>query len=64
MHDVTVAKPIVCEHLVIEDQDEGAVCGKCKKDFGWFCQISPKHFCEYGDDGECCIHCGAPEERQ
>lgn len=52
-----------CEHIVVEDEFEGAVCGKCGEDFGWFCQISPKHFCEYEGD-EACIHCGAPEERK
>lgn len=52
-----------CEHRVVQDQDAGAVCIKCSKDLGWYCQVSPKHFCEYADD-ECCVHCGAPEERQ
>ena len=53
-----------CEHpIVAHDRDGGATCSKCGKDLGWFCNISSKHFCEYEGD-ECCIHCGAPEERQ
>lgn len=53
-----------CEHPVVaHDRDGGATCSKCGKDLGWFCNISSKHFCEYEGD-ECCIHCGAPEERQ
>lgn len=53
-----------CEHPVVaHDRDDGATCSKCGKDLGWFCHISPKHYCEYTED-ELCIHCGAPEERQ
>ena len=52
-----------CEHIIVEDDCGSAVCGKCDKDFGWYCQISTKHVCEYEND-EWCIHCGAPEERQ
>jgi hypothetical protein len=52
-----------CNHIIVEDDCGSAVCGKCDKDFGWYCQIATKHFCEYEGD-ECCIHCGAPEERQ
>lgn len=53
-----------CQHgSVFQDLDAGAVCIKCSKDLGWYCNVSPKHYCEYTDD-ECCIHCGAPEERQ
>ena len=52
-----------CEHVIVEDDCGSAICIKCSKDFGWYCQISTKHFCEYEGD-ECCIHCGAPEERQ
>jgi hypothetical protein len=53
-----------CEHPVVaHDRDDGATCSKCGKDLGWFCHISPKHYCEYTDD-ELCIHCGTPEERQ
>lgn len=52
-----------CEHRIVEDDCGSAICINCSKDFGWYCQISTKHFCEYTDD-ECCIHCGAPEERQ
>jgi hypothetical protein len=53
-----------CEHPVVaHDIDDGATCSKCGRDLGWFCHISPKHYCEYKDD-EACIHCGAPEERQ
>ena len=51
------------EHRIVEDDCGSAICVKCNKDFGWYCQISTKHFCEYADD-EACIHCGAPEERQ
>lgn len=54
-----------CEHPVVaHDIDDGATCSKCGRDLGWFCHISPKHYCEYKDDDEMCIHCGAPEERQ
>lgn len=54
-----------CQHgSVFQDLDAGAVCIKCSKDLGWYCNVSPKHYCEYTDDDECCIHCGAPEERQ
>lgn len=51
------------EHRIVEDDCGSAICVKCNKDFGWYCQISTTHFCEYEGD-ECCIHCGAPEERQ
>lgn len=53
-----------CEHRVVQNLDAGAECIKCSKDLGWYCQVSPKFYCEYTDDDECCIHCGAPEERQ
>lgn len=53
-----------CEHRVAQNLDAGAECIKCSKDLGWYCQLSPKFYCEYTDDDECCIHCGAPEERQ
>ena len=52
-----------CEHIVV-DQDNSAICSKCGKDFGWYCPISSKSFCEYTGDDECCVHCGEPEERQ
>lgn len=53
-----------CSHAVVaHDKDDGATCSNCGKDLGWYCHISQKHYCEYTDD-ECCIHCGAPEERQ
>lgn len=54
-----------CEHpLVAHDIDDGASCTKCGRDLGWFCHMSPKHYCEYNHGDEYCIHCGAPEERQ
>lgn len=54
-----------CEHSVVaHDIDDGATCSKCGRDLGWYCHISPKHFCEYTNGDELCIHCGAPEERQ
>lgn len=54
-----------CQHgSVFQDLDAGAVCIKCGKDLGWYCSVSPMHYCEYTDDDECCIHCGEPEERQ
>lgn len=54
-----------CEHPVVaHDLDDGATCSKCGRDLGWYCHISPKHFCEYTNGDELCIHCGAPEERQ
>ena len=52
-----------CNHQVSHDQDDSAICVTCGCDLGWYCYISPKSYCEYTDD-ECCIHCGAPEERQ
>ena len=52
-----------CEHRIVEDEDGQALCIQCCKYFGWYCQISTKHFCEYTGD-EACIHCGAPEDRQ
>ena len=46
----------------------GAVCIVCGKDFGWYCTENPdpkKPYCEYDrEHGECCIHCGLPEERK
>jgi len=53
-----------CSHTVSEDKFGSATCFRCGKDFGWYCKISPKHFCEYNDGDEDCIHCGAPEERK
>ena len=54
-----------CEHPVVaHDIDDGATCSKCGRDLGWYCHISLKHFCEYTNGDELCIHCGAPEERQ
>lgn len=46
----------------------GAYCAICEKDFGWYCLVSPKHYCEYNreEDPMCdsCIHCGMPDERK
>lgn len=54
-----------CQHgSVFQDLDAGAVCIKCSKNLGWYCNVSPKHYCEYNDQDECCFHCGEPEERQ
>jgi hypothetical protein len=52
------------QHIIVEDDCGSAICGKCKEDFGWFCQIAANNICEYSDDDECCIHCGSPEERK
>ena len=52
-----------CDHLIIEDDCGSASCEKCGEDFGWYCQISTKRFCEYEGE-EDCIHCGEPEERK
>ena len=53
-----------CEHKsVFWDLDDTAKCVACNEDLGWYCQESPKRYCEYFG-GECCVHCGDPEERQ
>ena len=50
------------KHMV--QLEDSAICSKCGKDFGWYCPISSKSFCEYTGDDECCVHCGEPEGRQ
>lgn len=62
-YESALKKADLCEHRIFEDEDGQAICLECCKYFGWYCQISTKHFCEYEGDEEC-IHCGAPEERQ
>jgi hypothetical protein len=41
-------------------------CAICDKDFGWYCPVNPKHYCEYDykKNGENCIHCHVPSERK
>lgn len=45
-----------------------AKCTTCNKYLGWYCPGNPKRFCEYDEENDpnldCCIHCGAPEERK
>jgi len=62
-YESALKKSDSCKHRIYEDEDGQAICIECCKYFGWYCQISTKHFCEYEGDEEC-IHCGAPEERQ
>lgn len=53
-----------CHHKIIKDtRCEIAVCSICGSQFGWYCDKSPTHHCEY-EVGENCIHCGQPEERK
>lgn len=56
----------LCQHKkIVRDEFDSAVCKKCNKDFGWFCEESPSKHCEYEDSGnECCVYCGEPEERK
>ena len=63
-YESALKKASSCEHQVGHDNDDSAVCVKCNYDLGWYCYISPKSYCEYTGDDECCVHCGAPEERQ
>ena len=41
-------------------------CAICDKEFGWYCPVNPKQYCEYDYQkrGENCIHCGVPSERK
>lgn len=41
-----------------------AICKICQKDFGWYCEKSPDHYCHYEGNAESCIYCGLPEERK
>lgn len=50
-------------HIIKDDRYGGAVCSTCGSQFGWWCDRSPVHHCEY-EMGEDCIHCGLPEERK
>lgn len=53
-----------CRHKIIKDQRcDIAVCKICGSQFGWYCEKSPVHHCEY-EMSENCIHCGSPEERK
>lgn len=40
-----------------------ASCAVCGEDFGWYCPVNPKKYCEYDRSGDC-IYCHAPEERK
>jgi hypothetical protein len=40
-------------------------CKHCGTSGGWHCPQSPDGQCHYDErHGECCIHCGEPEERK
>lgn len=52
-----------CFHIIIKEGDI-AICETCRTDFGWYCDENPTNYCEYGLEGEDCIFCGEPEERQ
>ena len=53
-----------CSHEHVIDDDETAFCKDCGRGLGWYCPDNPTHVCEYGEDGEDCIHCGQPDERK
>ena len=65
-----------CTHRVLEvnifesfeDNETGTVrCALCNKGFGWFCPKSPDRYCHYPEtpspNGDVCIFCGQPDER-
>lgn len=50
-------------------RSDGAKCAGCGIDLGWFCPVSPVHYCDYEQadgtyDSDSCIHCGMPDERK
>lgn len=58
-----------CKHEIIKQGMVDcaiAVCKKCGKHFGWWCDKSEKHYCEYDEKNpyDDCIYCHEPEERQ
>jgi hypothetical protein len=60
-----------CDHQAAEmvgkkePDGERAVCEKCERELGWWCPDSPKHYCEYENNGyDCCDHCNDPWERK
>lgn len=53
-----------CPHVIVKDpRCDIAICNICGCQFGWYCEKSPTHHCEY-EMSENCIHCGSPEERK
>lgn len=52
------------EKVVTIDSEDSVSCAVCGVGFGWFCPSNPKQYCEYGEHGEDCIHCGQPSERK
>jgi len=50
------------------DQDcETMYCQDCDTEFGWFCPVNPKGYCEYDENGrgsDDCIFCHQSSERK
>ena len=48
-----------------DDDCYSVSCAVCGKDFGWYCPVNPKGYCEYTENSHGnCIHCHIPEERK
>jgi hypothetical protein len=63
-----------CEHQVARRSDS-AICEICNAVLGWYCDESPKGYCEYPNDldddllteemcDDQCAYCGGPDERK
>ena len=54
-----------CDHFIIK-VGYSSVCEICAKDFGWYCEDSPKKYCEYDESSGWidCKHCGQPTTRK
>lgn len=52
------------QKVVLIESEYSASCEICGVEFGWYCPVNPKRYCEYGEDDEICIHCGEPDERK
>jgi hypothetical protein len=60
---------IVQTHEENQFKDDDCVtvsCQDCDTEFGWFCSVNPKKYCEYdwSTTGENCIFCHQPKERK
>ena len=60
-----------CSHPNIVDKHGTGDCPDCGfRTKGWFCKTSPTKECDYYDEEndeyneDCCIYCGAPDERK